>query len=84
MYSGNLVPPPADSRDTPGIGFLVFVEQRLQSLVLLELAQLGWVGEFEERGRVLDQPLGVYGRHFSHVFFCRLHQLVIYDPVEYK
>ena len=48
---------------TPGVlVLLVLVEERLDPLVLLEVGQLGGVGELEEGRRQLDHPLGVYDR----------------------
>jgi hypothetical protein len=74
------VPPPPDPGDTPRVGLFVLVVKWLQSLVLLELAQLGWIREPEERGREFHQPLRVNGRHLPHVFLGCLHQFMIYDP----
>ena len=68
------------SRDTPRIGFLVFVVQRFQTLVLLELAELGRVGEFEESWCEFHQPFCVDDRNLTHVLLCRLHQFVVHDP----
>ena len=67
--------------DTPGIRLLVLVEQRLNPLGLLELGELGWVGEAEEGGRELDQPLGVNGGDLAHVLLGGLDHLVEDDPL---
>lgn len=77
-----LISSPSGSADTPSIRFFVLVVERFQSLVLLELAQLGWVGEAEESGRKLDQPLGIDRCHLAHVFLGGLYQFVVDDPVD--
>ena len=64
----------------PGVGFLVLVVEGFDLLLLLLLAQLGGVGESEELGGELDQPLGVDGRHLAHVLLGRQHQLVVHHP----
>lgn len=60
---------------------LVLVKERLDSLVLLERRQLRRIGELKEGGRVLDQPFRVDRGHLSHVFLCRLNDLVIDHPL---
>lgn len=77
-----LVSSPPHSRNSPGVGLLILVVQRLQTLVLLELAQLRGVRELEERRSELDQPLGVDGGHLSHVLLSSLNQLVVYHPAQ--
>jgi len=42
--------------------------------------EFGGIAEFEERWRILHQPLGIYRGHFTHVFLCGLDQLVINNP----
>ena len=66
--------------DSPGVGFLIFVVQWLNLLLLLLLAELSGVGELEELGGKLHQPLWVDGRHFPHVLLGRQNQLVVHHP----
>ena len=47
------------------------VEERFYPLFSLPLAQFVLVCELVEGWSELDQPFGVDGRHFSHVFFRR-------------
>ena len=68
------------TRDSPGVGFLIFVVQRLNLLLLLLLAELSGVRELEELGGKLHQPLWVNGRHFPHVLLGRQNQLVVHHP----
>ena len=49
-------------------------------MVALDLAQLGRVGELEEGRREFNEPLGIDDRHFAHVLFSRLDQLVVDNP----
>lgn len=79
-----LIPSLSDPRDSPRVRLLVLVEERLQALILLELAELRWIGEAEERRRKLDQPLRVDRRHFPHVLLRCLNQLVVNDPKKVK
>lgn len=67
--------------NTPGVGLLVFVVERLNLLLLLLFAEFSWVRMFEELGSKLHQPLGVDGCHFPHVFLGCQHQLVVDHPV---
>ena len=69
------------SRDTPGVGLLVFVVERLDLLRLLGSTQARWVGELEELWRKLDEPFRIDRRHFTHVFLGRHHQLMVNHPV---
>ena len=48
--------------------------------MFLVLGELGGVAELEKGGSEFDEPLGVDGRHFAHVFFRRHHQLVVDHP----
>jgi hypothetical protein len=79
-----LVPSLAYAGNSPRIGLFVLVEQGLQSLVLLELAQLRRVGEAEERRGELNEPFRVDCRHFPHVFLRCLDQFVIDHPGDRK
>lgn len=74
--------PSEGTRDSPGIGFLVAVVQRLQALLFLLLAEACGVGHFEEGGRKLHQPAGIDGGHLPHVLLGGQHQLVVHDPEE--
>lgn len=56
-----------DTRYSPSVRILVFVEQRIDLLTFFELAQLGWIAKFEKRRRKLYQPLWVNGHHFTHI-----------------
>lgn len=49
MSNKNLIPPLPDSGNSPGIRFLILIVQRLQPLILLKLAEFGWIRKFEER-----------------------------------
>jgi len=69
------------SRDTPRVGLLVFVVERLDLLRLLGSTQARWVGELEELWRKLDEPFRIDRRHFTHVFLGRHHQLMVNHPV---
>jgi hypothetical protein len=80
MNRNPLIPSLSDARNSPRVGFFVFVVERFEALVLLELAELGWIGEAEEGGRELHQPFGVDRCHFSHVFLGGLDELVVNDP----
>ena len=69
QQSGKLVSSLSGPGDTPLVGLLVLVVQWLHTLGLLELGQLGRVGELEEGRGILHQPLGVDGRTSVHVLF---------------
>lgn len=71
---------PEGTRDSPGVGLLVAVVQRLQPLLFLLFAEARRVGHFEEGGRELHQPAGVDGGHLPHVLLGGQHQLVIHNP----
>ena len=47
------------ARQTPGVGVIVAVVERLQALGALAAGQLVRVGALEEARRQLHQPLGV-------------------------
>lgn len=68
------------TRDSPSVGFLVTVVQRLQALLFLLLAEASGVRHFEEGWRELHQPARVNGGHLSHVLLGGQHQLVIHNP----
>lgn len=68
--------------DSPGVGLLVAVVQRLQALLLLLLAEARGVRHFEEGGRELYEPAGVDGGHLPHVLLGGQDQLVVHDPGE--
>lgn len=70
----------SDARDSPRIRFFVLIEERFQSLVLLELAELCRVGESEESWCELYEPLRIDCCHLSHVLLRCLHELVINNP----
>lgn len=72
------------TRDSPGVGFLVAVVQRLQALLFLLLAEAGGVRHFEEGWGKLHQPARVNGGHLSHVLLGGQHQLVIHNPGDTK
>ena len=60
-----------DARDSPGVGVVELVVQRLDGLVLLERGQLHVVAHLEEGGRELDEPARIDRRHLSILFFSR-------------
>lgn len=74
--------PPERARYPPGIGLLVAVVEGLQPLLLLLLAQLGWVRNLEESWCKLHQPARIDGCHLTHVFLGGQHQFVIHHPVK--
>lgn len=76
-----LIPPLSCARDTPGVGLFVFVEERLDPLCLLELGQLGGVGEAKECGSEFHQPLGIDSGDLAHVLLGGLDHLVEDDPL---
>ena len=79
--TATLIPSLPCSRDSPGIWFFVLVRERLDPLCLLELGQLGRVGELEEGGGILHQPLGVNGGDLSEVLLGGLHHLMEHNPL---
>lgn len=73
---------PEGAGDSPGIGFLVAVVQRLEALLFLLLAETSGVRHFKESRRKLHQPAGVNGGHLPHVLLCGQHQLMVNNPEE--
>ncbi len=69
------------SGNTPRIGLFVFVIERLETLIPLDFAELGRIGEFEKGRREFNQPFGIDDGHFAHVLFRSLNQLVVHDPL---
>lgn len=74
--------PPERARYPPGVGLLVAVVQGLQPLLLLLLAQLGWIRNLEESWGKLHQPARIDGCHLPHVLLGGQHQFVIHHPVK--
>ena len=66
--------------DSPGVGLLVAVVQRLQFQLLLLPAEAMRVGHSVERWGELHQPAGVDGGHLPHVLLGRQHQLMVHKP----
>ena len=81
MKSGGSTTPEGPG-DSPSVGFLVTVVQRLQALLLLLLAEACGVRHLEEGGGELHQPARVDGGHLPHVLLGSQHQLMVHHPVE--
>ena len=79
--SGKLVSSLPGPGNTPLVGLLVLVVQWLHTLGLLELGQLGRVGELEEGRGILHQPLGVDSGDLPEVLLGSLHHLVEHNPL---
>lgn len=72
--------PAESSGNSPGIGLLVSVVERLETLLFLLFAEASRVGYFEEGWRELHQPAWVDCRHLSHILFGGQHQFMVYHP----
>ena len=66
--------------DSPSVRFFVLVVQWFYLLLFLGATETRRVGESEEVGRELHEPLGVDGGHLTHVLLRREHELVVDDP----
>lgn len=75
---------PEGTRDSPSVGFLVTVVQRLKALLFLLLAEASGVRHFEEGWSKLHQPARVDGGHLTHVLLGGQHQLMVHNPVDIK
>lgn len=58
---------------SPSVRLLVLIVQRLESLILLEFAELSRVAELKERWGKFYQPFRVNRCYFSHVLFGGLY-----------
>ena len=80
-FSGRIVVGFLETRNSPFVGILVLVEERLDLLLLLVLGEFCRISELEKRGRKLDKPLGVNGAHLTHILLGGEHELVIDKPL---
>lgn len=82
LHEKSLISSFSSSRNSPCVFvFFVFVEQWFDSLILLEVGQLGRIWKLEECRRILNQPLWIDGRDLAHVFLGGLHHLVVDNPL---
>ena len=70
------------TRYPPSIWLFVLVVQWFDLLLFLHLAELCWIRELEELRCKFDQPSGINGSHFSHVFLCSQYQFKVCNPAK--
>lgn len=84
FVKSNVSAPSESTRDSPSIGFLIAIVQRLEALLFLLLAEACGVRHFEEGRWKLHQPARIDGCHLPHVLLGSQHQLVVHNPADKK